>query len=112
MKTVKFFKNNNEVSPVEEFLDALSSKQAKKVAWVMQLLEDLEEVPTTYFKKLVNTNGIWEICIQIASNAIRILGFLDGDYFIATNGFVKKTQKTPSAEIELAEKRKKEYLMR
>jgi len=38
------------------------------------------------------------------------LGFLDkGNLVILTNGFIKKTQKTPPQEIDLAEERKKEY---
>ncbi len=36
----------------------------------------------------------------------------DGNLVILTNGFAKKTQKTPPEEIELAEKRKKDYLRR
>jgi phage-related protein len=31
---------------------------------------------------------------------------------VLTNGFQKKTQKTPKSEIRLAEERKKEYLNR
>jgi phage-related protein len=31
---------------------------------------------------------------------------------VLTNGFAKKTQKTPSQEIELAEQRKRDYLSR
>jgi phage-related protein len=42
-----------------------------------------------------------------------LLGFFDGDdLIILTNGFVKKSQKTPQNEIKLAEKRKKDYLDR
>jgi len=43
----------------------------------------------------------------------RILGFFDGGKLIVlTNGFAKKTQKTPLSEIKLAENRKKEYIER
>ena len=35
-----------------------------------------------------------------------------GKKIILTNGFIKKTQKTPSAEIEKAEQYRKEYLSR
>jgi len=42
-----------------------------------------------------------------------LLGFFDGNNLvILTNGFVKKTQKTPKNKVELAEKRKKDYLKR
>jgi phage-related protein len=95
---------------VEEFLDALTSKQAQKVAWVLQLIEELEVVPTQYFKKLVNTEDIWEVRIQQGGNIFRLLGFFDGaTLIILTQGFAKKSQKTPLDEIRLAESRKRDY---
>jgi len=91
----------------------LDSKQAQKVAWVMQAVEELEKVPTTYLKKLVNTKGIWEIRVQVGSNIFRFLGFFNqGDFIVLTNGFQKKTQKTPKSEILLSEQRKQDYLER
>ena len=69
--------------------------------------------PIQYFKKLVNTDEIWEVRIRIAGDILRILGFFDTEEFVVlTNGFTKKTQKTPQREIELAESRKKDYLRR
>jgi phage-related protein len=41
------------------------------------------------------------------------LGFIEKvNFIVLTNGFQKKTQKTPGKEIELAGKRMKEYLNR
>ena len=95
---------------MEEFLDALTSKQAQKVAWVLQLIEELEVVPTQYFKKLVNTEDIWEVRIQQGGNIFRMMGFFDGaTLIILTQGFAKKSQKTPLDEIRLAESRKRDY---
>jgi hypothetical protein len=45
---------------VQEFIECLSGKSAQKVTWTLALLEELEILPSTYFKKLVNTDGIWE----------------------------------------------------
>ncbi len=91
----------------------MTDKQAKKVAWVLRLVRDLNFVPKEYLKKLVDTNDIWEIRVQSGSNIFRILCFFDkGNLIVLTNGFAKKTQKTPVKEIELAEKRKQEYLIR
>lgn len=73
----------------------------------------MEIIPKEYFKKLVNTDDIWEIRIRLGNNIFRILGFFDGgDFIVLTNGFQKKTQKTPHNEIEIAESRKKDYLKR
>jgi phage-related protein len=50
---------------------------------------------------------------RIGSHSFRLLGFLAVDEFVVlTNGFKKKSQKTPKQEIELAERRKADYLAR
>jgi phage-related protein len=113
MRTVDFYRLPNSNSPVEAFLDSLTGRQAQKVLWVLQLIEELDVVPRQYFKKLVDSEGIWEVRIQFGNDIFRLLGFFDsGALLILTNGFAKKTQKTPPQEIALAIRRKEEYLAR
>lgn len=113
MREIHFYRTESGICPVEEFLDSLSSKQAQKVTWVLQLIEEIDIVPVQYFKKLVNTDDIWEVRIQVGSNIFRILGFLDKERLVVLNhAFQKKTQKTPKKDINLAEKRKQDYLNR
>lgn len=113
MRTIQFYKEPSGHCPVTDFLDALTDKQTQKIAWVMTLVEELEVVPKQYFKKLVKTKNIWEIRVILDGNMFRVLGFFISDnVFVATNGFQKKTQKTPKKEIILAEKYKQNYLMR
>jgi len=113
MRNINFYRTDDGKCPVEEFLDSLSGRQAQKVAWVLQLVEELDIVPTTYLKKLVNTDGIWEVRVQVSGNIFRLLGFFEGDNLVVLNhGFQKKTQKTPSKEIKIAESRKRDYLRR
>ncbi|MBU1121642.1 MAG: type II toxin-antitoxin system RelE/ParE family toxin [Candidatus Omnitrophica bacterium] len=58
-------------------------------------------------------NSIFELRFVGKEGQIRVLFFFfDDQKIIFTNGFVKKTQKTPSSKIKLAEKRRKEYLQR
>ena len=111
MKEIKFYKLPSGKIPVVDFLDSLSSKEAQKVTWVLKLIEELEQVSTKFYKPLKNTNGIVEIRIQNGKNHFRLLGFENnGTFVILTNGFKKKDQKVPKSEIELAQKRRKEYL--
>ncbi|MBO6535457.1 MAG: type II toxin-antitoxin system RelE/ParE family toxin [Balneolaceae bacterium] len=94
-------------------MDSLSSKHAQKVIWVLELVESLNQVPIQYFKKLKNTDDLWEIRARVGSNSFRLLGFIDNEEFVVlTNGFSKKSQKTPKKEIDLAEQRKADYLFR
>ena len=113
MREVIFYKTATGDCPVEGFLDSLSGKQADKITWVLSIVEDLQIVPKQYFKKLVGTDDIWEVRIEFGNDIFRLLGFFDkGSLVVLTNGFTKKTQKTPQNEIVLAEKRKNEYLSR
>ena len=113
MREVRFYATESGDSPIEEFLDSLTGKQAQKVVWVLQLVEDLESVPRQYLKKMGGTDNIWEVRVQVGNNIFRLLGSFDGNQLmILTNGFAKKTQKTPRREIALAEQRKNDYLKR
>ena len=97
---------------MQDFLDSLPGKVAQKVTWVLKLLEDLHIIPSTYFKKLTGTEGIWECRIQFGSNAYRIFCFFINSIVILTHGFVKKSQKTPVHEIERAEAYRRDFLKR
>ncbi|WP_207692364.1 type II toxin-antitoxin system RelE/ParE family toxin [Desulfonema limicola] len=113
MRKINFYRDKAGYSPVEEFLDSLNVKQARKVVWVLRLIEEQEIIPSTYFKKLINTEDIWEARIQFGSDIFRILGFFEeNNVIILTHAFQKKSQKTPKKEIHLAEIRKKDHLMR
>lgn len=110
-RTVIFYKTVDGKCPARDFLDSLSGKAAQKATWVLRLLEDMEIVPSSYFKKLVGTQEIWECRIQFGSNAYRILCFfMENSVVVLTHGFVKKSQKTPKAEIKKAEAYRKDFL--
>jgi phage-related protein len=111
-RTVIFYRTVGGKCPVQEFIDSLPGKVAQKIVWVLKLLEDLEIVPSSYFKKLVGTEEIWECRIQFGSNTYRIFCFFIDNSVILTHGFVKKSQKTPAGEIERAEAYRRDFLKR
>jgi phage-related protein len=112
-KTVIFYRTADGKCPVQEFLDSLSGKVAQKVAWMLSLVENLDVVPSTYLKKLVSTEEIWECRIQLGSNAYRIFCFFDGNAVVVlTHGLIKKAQKIPHLEIERAEAYRRDHLQR
>jgi phage-related protein len=111
-RTVLFYRAVSGKCPVREFLDSLHGKVAQKIVWVLRLLEDLDIVPSFYFKKLAGTEEIWECRIQFGSNAYRILCFFMNNSVVLTHGFVKKSQRTPDHEIERAESYRRDFLRR
>ena len=70
----------------------------------------LERVPEKYFKHLTGSSGLYEVRVEAGGNIYRVFCFFDkGKLIVLVNGFQKKTQNAPKAEIELAEKLKKQY---
>jgi len=112
-REIEFYRTAAGTSPVEEFLDSLPAKVAQKVAWVLSIIEEMERVPTKYFKKLEGQHALYECRIDFGGNTYRLLGFLHrGKFVVLTNGFMKKTQKTPMDEIDLCNRRMKDFLAR
>lgn len=93
-----------------KFFAKLDQKTKDKVIYVLKLIEILDVIPEKHFKHLTGTDGLYEARIKLGSNIYRVIGFFDkGNLVVLLNGFQKKTQKTPSNELRLAEKLKKEY---
>ena len=85
-------------------------KVKKKILWTFRVIEELDQIPETYFKFIKNSSGIYEIIVQVGNNIFRVFCFFDIDNLVVVgHGFQKKTQKTPKSEIERAEQIKKEY---
>jgi phage-related protein len=111
MRVIKFYRLETGKCPVEEFFNSLTNKQFEKIAFVLDLIEQIDIVPRKYFKKLKGTDDIWEVSVQQGNNIFRILGFFDGkDLVVLNHAFTKKSQKIPKKEIAVAEKRKRNYL--
>ncbi len=54
-------------------------------------------------------HGLWEVRSDLSDNRIgRVIFCIADGEMVLLHGFVKKSQKTPSQEIELALRRKKE----
>ena len=94
----------------EDFFKAQTRKVQDKIIKILDLLEQVERVPSTYLKYIEGTNGLFEIRVQLANNIFRIFCCFDGNKMVVLfSGFQKKTQKTPLGEIARAERIMTEY---
>lgn len=109
---VEFYKTAKGKEPVIEFLDSLDEKMAAKLIGLMEILEEKgTELRMPYSEHL--EDGIFELRCKQGSNITRVLYFFFiGQKIVVTNGFVKKTQKTPSKEIKLAKTRRTDWIIR
>ena len=83
----------------EKFFVIQSAKVKAKIIWTIELIEEIDRVPETYLKHIESTPGLYEIRVK----------FDKGKLIVLTNGFQKKTKKTPKQEIEIALRIKEEY---
>lgn len=110
MFEIIFYESDNGEKPaLNSILDIKDAKLKAKVFRSLKLLETfgnaLGEPDTAPLG-----NDIFELRTKQGSNIVRCLYFYrKGKVIIVTNSFVKKTQKTPRNEIELALERKADY---
>ncbi len=109
---VLFYEKKNGECPVEEFLAKLDVKMRAKMVGLLEILEEKGNLLREPYSKHLE-DGIFEIRCKVGSNITRVLYFFyyEGK-IILTNGFVKKTQKTPHEEIRLAKSRRNDYIER
>lgn len=109
---VQFYETADGKKPVEDFLDRLPPKLSAKTVQMLQILEEKgTELRQPYTAPL--EDGIFELRCKQGSDISRSLFFFYvGQTIVVTNGFMKKTQKTPRKEIELAKRRRTDYIQR
>ena len=95
----------------QTFLESLPYDAKEKIAYnIRRVLAG--EKNKELFKKLDDSDGIWEFRTLYRKIAYRLFAFWDTDkntIIVATHGIIKKTQKTPSKEIAKAEEIKRKY---
>lgn len=109
---VIFYERENGARPVEEFMLQLDTKMRAKLTGLLEILaENGNQLREPYSKPI--EDGIFELRCKVGSNITRVLYFFyyEGK-IVLTNGFVKKTQRTPPEEIRLAKQRRTDFLER
>ena len=106
---VVFFKTDAGNEPVRDWLKELSKDDCKVIGTDILTVQYAWPVG----KPLVDNlgDGIWEVRSRLENRIARTLFALIDQEIVLLNGFIKKQQKTPPDELELAKKRKKQYLL-
>lgn len=112
MLDVDFYTDADGKCPIKAFLDGLDVKMRAKVLGRIELLEREGPGLGMPFSRHLD-DGIFELRTPQGSNITRVLYFFfSGRKAILTNGFVKKTQRTPKREIELAKRSRRDWIER
>lgn len=109
---IVFYDKPDGSEPAKEFLLSLDKKMRAKIVMLIELLaENGSALREPYSKHIVD--GIFELRAKVGSDISRVFYFfVIGKRIVLTNGFIKKTQKTPKSEIELAKIYRNEFLNR
>ena len=107
-----FYEKENGEQPAKEFMLSLDKKLRAKLADTIMILQDNGyELREPYSKHI--SEGIFELRAKQGSDITRVMYFFYvARHIILTNGFIKKTQKTPQSEIEKAKRYRSDYLKR
>ena len=105
---VVFYKTDTGNEPVREWLKELSKEDCKVIGTDILTVQYAWPIG----KPLVDNlgDGIWEVRSRMGNRIARTLFAMVNQEIVLLHGFIKKQQKTPPDEFELAKKRKKQYL--
>ncbi len=107
-----FYQTANGSEPVIDFLNSLDDKMRAKMIRAIDLLE-IHGSRLRFPVSEELEDGIMELRATFGGNISRVLYFfIVGNTAVLTNGFIKKTQKTPPSEIALAKKYRNDFLRR
>ena len=111
---VVFYRDNKGNNPVEKFLLGLVTTNKILFNKTTNGIEKLRY--RAYHREPLSKYlepGLWELRIRAGTDILRIVyTFRKGQIIILLHVFIKKQQKTPARELELAKKRLREIELR
>ena len=100
---VVFYRAESGAEPVREWLLSLSRQDRKSVGGRIKTAQYGWPIGMPVVRKL--EPGLWEVRAVISDGIARVIFTVNGGLMVLLNGFVKKSAKTPSAELRTARRR-------
>lgn len=106
--SINYWRNPSDKAPIEKYIDAVDNKEER--AELLSILKGIQENGTdaigVEFRQI--EGKLWELKIRIYGNQHRVFYVvLKGNEMILLHAYLKKTQKAPVKEIEVAKQRMK-----
>lgn len=102
--SVVFYRTRAGNEPAREWLKGLSLSDKKAVGEDIKAVELSWPVGLPLVRKL--DPDLWEVRTQLSDRIARVFFTVWKNYMVLLHGIIKKTQKTPPDELELAKKRR------
>jgi phage-related protein len=107
---VKFFRTASGAEPVREWLKELNRDDCYIIGEDIKTVEFGWPIGMPLCRSISGYKDLWEVRSKITGGRIaRVIFYVSDREMILLHGFVKKTQKTPQSDLDLAVKRRKEY---
>jgi phage-related protein len=104
---VVFYRTSGGAEPVLEWLRGLPPEDRRAIGTDLATVQFGWPIGMPLCRPL--GTGLWEVRSTLPSRRIaRLLFFIDDGRIGLVHGFIKKTQKTPEGDLEIARKRMKE----
>ena len=106
---VSFYRAVSGNEPVRRWLAKLSREDRLVVGTDIKTVEFGWPVGLPVCRSL--SDGLWEVRSALRNRIARVLFCIEGNTMWLLHGFIKKQQKTPAGEIDMARKRMREILI-
>ncbi len=103
---VVFYRTGSGHEPVREWLVSLSKKEKKTIGEDILTVQFGWPLGMPLVEKL--ESGLWEVRSKLESKISRVLFTMTDENIVLLHGFIKKTQKTPKQDLDMARSRMKE----
>jgi phage-related protein len=102
-----FYRTTGGTEPVLDWLRSLPAEDRRAIGTDLATVQFGWPIGMPLCRPL--GDGLWEVRSALPSRRIaRLLFFVDDGRIGVVHGFIKKTQKTPDSELEIARRRMKE----
>jgi phage-related protein len=106
----KFFRAEGGTEPVKDWLRTLAREDCRIIGSDIRDVDFSFPIGLPLCRSLSGYKDLWEVRSKLTGGRIaRIIFYISKGEMILLHGFMKKSQKTPKQEIDLALKRKKEH---
>jgi phage-related protein len=104
-----FYRTAGGREPAREWLKSLPRTDRQIVGFDLARIEYAWPVGMPVCRPITSRRGLWEVCSDLPGGRIvRLLFCIHKGRAVVLHGFIKKTQPTPDADLDLAMKRKQE----
>lgn len=103
--TVIFYRSESQKEPVREWLKSLSQQDKKLIGEAIKTVQFSYPIGMPLVRKI--STDLWEVRINLNNKIARVFFTIQNQSMILLHGFIKKSQKTPHQELEIAQIRLK-----